>query len=643
MYPISIDVRGRRVVVVGGGEVAERKVRALLDAGADVLLVAPQCTQLLQAFAQGNRLRHLARAFQDEDLAAALLIFVATGDDALNARITALARERGIWVNDAGDAARGTFVVPAVHRTGSLTFTVETGGASPALAARLRDELRERYDDRYRRAAAALRSMRDYASHIVSTEERAVALRAAAARPIDELAALNPQSAQHLLEELLPSARPEHAPRAYVCATRASRLALWQTRLVMAQLAKIGVASTVLELSTKGDIMQDRALNALGSDGIFVKELEHALRERRADYAVHSCKDLPSALPSDMLLAAVSAREDPRDAFCSEHYASLDALPTGSLVGTSSPRRRALLLALRPDLRCESIRGNVDTRLRKLVAGEYDAIILAMAGLTRLGLRATHTVALDIETMTPAAGQGALGIECRADDTRFAALLHDSIADVNAEIAVHAERAFLHYLRAGCQAPIGVHATHESGQLVLRAVIAARDGSQLIRGSRTLPEADIGTARALGEALAMELEARGGRELLDDTGEAPLHDTLFLLPRTQERSSRIAPALRSVGGEVIEALDASAAQAALAGRTPDVLLFPSSGCVGAIAPYLAELRARGQRPLVAVMGQASADAARASGFEPDITAGDHSIAAFVQSVTEYLIAQKVHR
>jgi hydroxymethylbilane synthase len=642
MYPISVDVRGRRVVVAGGGAVAERKVRGLLDAQADVLVVAPACTDGLRTEIAAGRVRHEARPFSEDDLAGALFVFAVTDDDALNARISELARERGILVNDAGDAARGSFVTPAVHRAGSLTFTVETGGASPALAARLRDELRERYDERYARAAAALRAIRAYAEHVASAGDRARILRECASRPIDELAALNPQHAQHLVEELLASSTDDAAPHAYVCATRASRLALHQTRLIMAKIALFGVASSTLEVTTKGDAVQDRSLDALGSDSVFVKELEQALRERRADYAVHSCKDLPSTLPPDMLLAAISSREDPRDAFCSQRYASLDELPAGALVGTSSPRRCAQLAAQRPDLRFEAIRGNVDTRLRKLAAGEYDAIILAMAGLQRLGLAAPFTVPLDVETMVPAAGQGALGIECRRDDHTLARLLHAAIADPQAAIAVSAERAFLRRLGASCQAPVGAHAAFDQERLVLYGLIAARDGSSIVRGQRSGPVRDVGEAERLGTDLAQELERQGGRELLESGAAQPLAGLHFLLPRTQDRESRVAAALRSAGASVVEAPSSEAAAEQLGDRVPDALLFPSSGCVAAIASYLGRLRASGRRPVVAAMGEASAAAATEAGFAPDVVAPERSIAAFVQSVTECVLRVKIH-
>ena len=571
MYPISLDLRDRRIVVFGGGAVAERKVRGLLDAGAAVTLIAPACTAALQAEAERKNIQWLARPFEPGDIEGAGLVFAAADDDAVNARISTLARERGIPVNDAGDASRGDFVTPAVHRTGELTFTVETGGASPALAMRLREELRERYNEPYAHATALLSHMRDYAGIIADPELRARVLRELASLPIEEIATMNAMQAEHIIDEAADTSNASRMPVAYVCATRAGALALWQTRSVMAKLAVGGIASTMLHVSTKGDLVQDRSLDALGGDSVFVKELENALRDRLADYAVHSCKDLPSVLPEDMHLAAIGPREDPRDAFCSEHHASFEALPAGATVGTSSPRRRAQLQALRPDLSYIPIRGNVDTRLRKLREGTYDAIVLAMAGLNRLHLRARHTVALDADLILPAAGQGALAIECRLEDRALAHALHATLSDPVSEITVRAERAFLWRLHAGCQAPVGAYATYDGTMLRIRGIVAERDGSRIIRGEKTARVHDAQAAEHLGERLADDLAEQGASEILNAGADHALHNIRFLLPRTQERSSRIAPALRGTGAAVIEVKSSEEAASFFTDRAPDVL------------------------------------------------------------------------
>ena len=643
VYPIALDLRGRAVVIAGGGTVAARKARGLLDAGARVTVVAPDATSVLREAAANGELTLVLRPFEPADLDGATLAFAATNDAAVNAAVVAAARARNLLVDDASEGARGDFATALAHRVGPLTFAVDTGGVSPSFAIRLQRELRERFDERYGRAATALGRAREYVKAVVPPEQRGAVMGALAERHLDVLAALDPGAVENEVDAAYAALeRKDQAPHDatfahLVCATRASALAMWQTRHVMSELAKRGLVSTVLQISTKGDRQLDRSLVELGTDGIFVKDLERALRERRADYAVHSCKDLPSRLAADMRLAAIGPRADARDAFCSERYASLEDLPEGAVVGTSSPRRRALLLSLRPDLRCETIRGNVDTRLRKLRDGEFDAIVLALAGLQRLELRATHTVPFDPAVMVPAVAQGALAVEVRAGDTSLAARIHAIFADAATELAVSAERAFLRTLHGGCQAPVGAYATLQDGVLHITAAIAPPDGAFVLRGTDSAEAATTDEAEELGMRLGERLIAEGGAELLGTT--TPLAGHLFLLPRTQERPSRIAPALRGAGAEVVEASDSDDALLALGGRVPHALLFPSSGSVKAIASYLAALRERPPRPMVAAMGEASSAAAREAGFPPDVVASDASIGAFVQTVTHYVMTR----
>lgn len=638
MFPISLTLTDRRVVVVGGGAVAERKVRALREAGARVTVISPALTRDLAQWAETGEIAWTARLFAFGDCAGALLAFAATDDAGINAAVVVDAHQHGILVNDAGDAARGNFITPAVHRAGNLTVTVDSAGLSPSFTARIRDELAVQFDARYARAAATLGALRERVLAVVPIESRAAVMRHFAERDIDDLAAMPPGAIEHEVEravDTLGGVRPSELST-LVCATRASALAMWQTRSVMAQLAGGGIPSTVLAITTKGDTVQDRPLAAIGSDNLFVKELELALRERRADYAVHSCKDLPSTLPDDLVLAAVGRREDPRDAFCSEHYASFEALPAGARVGTSSPRRRALLRALRPDLTYLDIRGNIDTRLRKLRDGDYDAIVLAAAGLKRLELSAAYTVPFPLDVLIPAVAQGALAIEMRLGDPRIAAI-RKLLNDPQSEIAVHAERAFLRTLRGGCQAPVGAHATYDGEFLLIHAAIAAADGSAVVRGDRRVTTTSVAEMEAAAVALAESMLAEGGADLLAGSTAGPagaLAGKLFILPRTQERASRIAAALREAGAEVIEAVDGQAAVAALGGRTPNAVLFPSSGSVRAIATYLAERH--GARPLVAAMGPLSAAAAVEAGWPPDVVAAP-DIPSFVHTVTHFVL------
>src|SRR6202142_883006 len=262
-------------------------------------------------------------------------------------------------------------------------------------------------------------------------------------------------------------------------------------------------------IKTTGDKITDVALAKVGTKGMFTKEIEEALVENRVDLAVHSLKDLPTELASDFEIAAITTRENPRDVFCSVKFANIDALPQGANVGTSSLRRQAQLKALRPDLNIHPLRGNVDTRLRKLEAGEYDAIILAAAGLNRLGKTELVKQIIPAELMCPAAGQGALGIEIRAGDSvTLQHLLF--LDDAAARASTTCERALLNKLGGGCQVPIGAFAEVRNGQLHLEAIVADPDGSKVLRESR-----DGSDPVQLGEAVGNTLLQRGGDAILE--------------------------------------------------------------------------------------------------------------------------------
>lgn len=291
--------------------------------------------------------------------------------------------------------------------------------------------------------------------------------------------------------------------------SRGSQLALWQANHIASLLRDLGHDVEIEIIHTTGDKITDVALAKVGAKGMFTKEIEDALADKRVDLAVHSLKDLPTELAAQFEIAAIPEREDPRDAFCSVKYAGIEALPQGARVGTSSLRREAQLRAVRPDLVVHPLRGNVDTRLRKLESGEYDAIILASAGLRRLGKTERIRQVLPIEMMCPAAGQGALGIESRAGD----AAVREALAfldDAAAREETACERALLGSLGGGCQVPIGANAKYHDGKLHLEAVVASPDGKSLLRES--LDGAD---AVALGNQAAQKLLARGGAAILD--------------------------------------------------------------------------------------------------------------------------------
>ncbi len=296
-------------------------------------------------------------------------------------------------------------------------------------------------------------------------------------------------------------------------ATRKSPLAMWQAEFVKAELenAHPGLVVELLPMSTKGDIILDTPLAKVGGKGLFVKELEVAMLENKADIAVHSMKDVPVDFPEGLGLQVICEREDPRDAFVSNTYKTIDELPQGAIVGTSSLRRQCQIRAARPDLEIRDLRGNVGTRLGKLDAGDYDAIILAAAGLKRLKLEERIASFISAEASLPANGQGAVGIECRTDDERVKALLAP-LEHTETRHRVIAERAMNTRLEGGCQVPIGAYAEIEGDTLTLRGLVGNPDGSQIITGTTVGAKTD---AEALGIALAEDLLAQGAKEILD--------------------------------------------------------------------------------------------------------------------------------
>jgi len=295
-------------------------------------------------------------------------------------------------------------------------------------------------------------------------------------------------------------------------ATRRSPLALWQAEHVAARLRAQHPQLTVelVGMSTRGDEITDRPLMAVGGKALFVKALEQGILDGKADIAVHSMKDVPASVPSTFVLPVILDREDPCDAFISYHYTSVDELPLGACVGTASLRRECQLRARRPDLLIESLRGNVQTRLGKLEAGDFDAIILAASGLRRLGMGDRITQVMPAEESLPAVGQGALGIECRANDTEAAALIA-RLDDADTHARVAAERAVNARLEGSCHVPLAAYAVLEGDQLWLRALVASRDGQQMLRAEGRCPRAD---GPALGHALAEELLAQGAGAIL---------------------------------------------------------------------------------------------------------------------------------
>jgi hydroxymethylbilane synthase len=305
-------------------------------------------------------------------------------------------------------------------------------------------------------------------------------------------------------------------PATLVIASRESRLAMWQAEHVRCALHKLYPSCDVkiLGMTTRGDQILDRTLSKVGGKGLFVKELEAALAEGRADLAVHSLKDVPMQLPEGFTLGAILEREDPRDAFVSPHFESLDALPAGSVVGTSSLRREAMVRARFPHLDVRPLRGNLDTRLAKLDRGDYAAIILAAAGLKRLGLESRIRACLDASESLPAAGQGALGIEIRADRPELAAWLAP-LHDKATALAVEAERAVSRALGGSCEVPLAAFAHWRDGALFLRGAVSMPDGKRMLRAEEAVRAPDLAGALALGQRVSADLEAQGASEIVN--------------------------------------------------------------------------------------------------------------------------------
>jgi len=292
--------------------------------------------------------------------------------------------------------------------------------------------------------------------------------------------------------------------------SRGSQLALWQANHISELLRGQGHEVEIEVIKTTGDKITDVTLAQVGTKGMFTKEIEEALAEGRVDLAVHSLKDLPTETPSGFEIAAITEREDPYDVFCSSQYESITELPQRARVGTSSLRRQAQLKALRSDLEIQALRGNVDTRLRKLVSGDYDAIILAAAGLNRLGKKEFVRQLIPVETMCPAAGQGALAIEIRAEDAAIAQNVK-FLDSASARASTTCERALLKKLGGGCQVPIGAFAEVRDGRLYLQAVVADPDGTKVLRESR-----DGSDPIQLGEIVGDALLKQGGQAILDE-------------------------------------------------------------------------------------------------------------------------------
>lgn len=532
-YPIMLDLQGKRCVVIGGGAVAERRVGPLLEAGAEVTLISPAARERIAGWDDRGQLRWLRRSYRDGDLSGAFLAVLAAGDPAANEAAQAEARRTGVLLNHAEQAELGDFAVPAVVRRGRLVLSVSTSGASPTFAASIKGDLERRYGDEYEICLDFLHDFRELLHRLVAQSEQRQQIQRAVSK-LDLLKLIREGRFAAFKDKLLrtfqenptlntiaAAAGEAEGVRTIIVGTRQSALALTQTGQVIEQLEKlclehgIPIAFEIRKIVTRGDRILDVTLSKVGGKGLFVKEIEQALLDGEIDMAVHSMKDMPWELPDGLVLGCVPTRVDPRDCLVSRDGAGLAALPAGAKVGTSSLRRSSQLRHARPDLAIEPIRGNIDSRLRKLETEGFAAIVLAAAGLARIGWKDRASEFLPPEVCLPAVGQGALGIECRGDDKELLELL-SLYNDRSTALAVAAERSFLGRLNGGCQVPIGAHAVQVGSAAHSPAAPEAADGAAA--PGAVQEAAASGTPQPLYRLTGM-VGTPDGTRILKETGE----------------------------------------------------------------------------------------------------------------------------
>jgi len=515
LFPIFVNLRGQRCTVIGGGRVAARKAGALIEAGATVKVISPRVCGALRQLLESSQLSHVEREYRAGDLAGSLLVFAATDAPETNAAVSREAQSLGILINVADDPERCSFILPSRIVRSPIQIAISTHGASPALARHLKERVSEALPFEYQQLADLLGRLRSEmgATDLPSSARAARWQQVVESEVLSLLRAHRAEEAEAAARRILglpPTREKKVAARTrLVVGTRGSKLARAQTQWVCARLREISIDAESKTVRTSGD----RRKGLLGPPplGAFVREIEDALRRGEIDVAVHSLKDLPTGDREGLTIAAVPIREDPRDALVSVSGHGLAGLPPNSRVATSSPRRLAFGRAFRPDLVFVAVSGNVDTRLRKLSQGECDALIVAYAGLTRLGLSDRVSELIPPEVMPPAPGQGALALQVRASSAvakQLAALDH-----CPTRCAVTAERAFLAALGEGCSLPAGALGEVEGDGLVLQGAVADLDGNVVIRGR---VEGSASTAEDIGKRLAEQVLAGGAKRLLEE-------------------------------------------------------------------------------------------------------------------------------
>jgi hydroxymethylbilane synthase len=501
LFPIFVKLAGKVCTLVGGGDVAARKVRSLLDSGARVRIIAPRLCASLGSLVRSGQAEHVARNYEQGDLAGSVLAFGATDDRSVNDAVRREGESLGILVNVVDQPDLCSFYVPSALARGPIEIAISTEGTSPALARRLREMLEGVILPEHGQLAALLGSLRaEVKAAFPSSREREARWRSVVDSEVLALLREGKQEearavARRLLGLASTTERGPDALDTVRIGTRGSALALAQARATAACLRQAGVNSEIITIRTTGDRRTE-----IGPDspiGMFVREIEQALVRGDVDLAVHSMKDLPTGARPGLVVAAVLPREDPSDVIITRDGQGLDELPPGSRVATSSPRRVAQLRVHRPDLVFVPVKGNVDTRLRKLERGDFDALVLAYAGLARLDLSDAVTERLPYDICLPAPGQGALALQVREEDTALRRLL-EQFDHEPSRLAVTAERAFLAGVGGGCSVPAGALGVIEGDRLILRGVLEAEEAGLI----RDQVEGPPGSASELGVELA---------------------------------------------------------------------------------------------------------------------------------------------
>jgi len=515
LFPVFIKLAGRLCVVVGGGEVAARKVGALLASGARVRVIAPELCGSLRRLVESGEVEHVARDYAPGDLNGSRLAVAATDDGSVNEAVWREAERSGVLINVVDQPDLCSFYAPSVLQRGPIQIAISTEGTSPALARRLRQKLEDAVPREYGDLASLLGSLREELKEACScSREREERWRSTLEGEVLSLLRRGKReearaAARRLLGLAPATAAKQDALGAVRIGTRGSALALAQATAIAECLSQAGARVEMITIRTTGD----RRADLKGAPmGVFVREIEEALLRGEVDLAVHSMKDLPTGPRPGLVIAAVPEREDPSDVIITRTGEPLDKLPLGSRVATSSPRRVAQLRAHRPDLAFVPVKGNVDTRLRKLERGDFDALVLAYAGLARLGRSEVIAERLPYDICLPAPGQGALALQVREQDAELRRFV-EQLDHEPSRLAVEAERAFLAGVGGGCSVPAGALGVTEGGHLIVKGILQTAEAGDLIRDQ---VEGPTDRASELGTELAKRvLAAMPGRITVD--------------------------------------------------------------------------------------------------------------------------------